>query len=136
MSLPSDMSFKKILLSLSIFILLAFAVVVILNRDKIVYTGKVEFIDVDCSKKASILERVYLNDQRIRKQDVPFREFAKVDHENQELVVSILEKCSMPALGEVGQKQMDAIWLILQHTEKDTRKKYFPGYLNLLFSPI
>lgn len=32
----------------------------------------------------------------------------------------------MPTLKEVGQKQMDTIWLGLQRSTKKIRKKYFP----------
>ncbi|HMU03577.1 MAG TPA: hypothetical protein PJ990_08145, partial [Saprospiraceae bacterium] len=31
-----------------------------------------------------------------------------------------------PSLKEVSRKQLDAIWLALQHTDKKYRKKYFP----------
>ena len=32
----------------------------------------------------------------------------------------------MPTLKEVSRKQMDAIWLVWQHTDENHRKKYFP----------
>ncbi|CAI8342596.1 MAG: Uncharacterised protein [Polaribacter sp. SA4-10] len=32
----------------------------------------------------------------------------------------------MPTLNEVTQKHMNAIWLGLQHTAKEHRKRYFP----------
>jgi len=94
-------------------------------RDKIAYVGSVDFIEVDCKKKCEILRKVYESDQRIRK-DNNLIKYAKEDHRNQELVVSIIEKCGMPSLDEVTQKEMDAIWLTLQHTVKKFRKKYFP----------
>lgn len=42
------------------------------------------------------------------------------------MVISIIEKYGMPSLLEVSRKQMDAVWLALQHTKKKYRKKYFP----------
>ncbi|WP_196889824.1 DUF6624 domain-containing protein [Aureivirga sp. CE67] len=96
-----------------------------MNKDKFVYVGSVDIIEVDCSKKHQILSEVYESDQKIRKTNELFK-YAKEDHRNQELVISIIEKCGMPTLKEVTQKQMDAIWLGLQHTDAKTRKKYFP----------
>jgi hypothetical protein len=96
-----------------------------MNRDKFVYVGSVDIIEVDCSKKRQILSEVLESDQRIRKSN-EFIKYAKEDHRNQELVISIIEKCGMPRLKEVWQRQMDAIWLGLQHSTKDIRKKYFP----------
>jgi len=97
-----------------------------INRDKFVYVGAIEIVHVDCDKKNEILDEVYESDQRIRKQNVPFEQFAKENHRNQEWVISIIEKCGMPTLNEVSQNQMDAIWLAVQHSDKKHRKKYFP----------
>ncbi|UCA57739.1 hypothetical protein KB553_11760 [Chryseobacterium rhizoplanae] len=96
-----------------------------MNKDKFVYVGSVDIIEVDCSKKNQILSEVLESDQRIRKSNELIK-YAKEDHRNQELVISIIEKCGMPTLKEVGQKQMDAIWLGLQHSTKEIRIKYFP----------
>ena len=96
-----------------------------MNRDKFVYVGSVDIIEVDCSKKREILSEVLESDQRIRSSN-DFIKLAKEDHRNQELVVSIIEKCGMPTLKEVDQRQMDAVWLVLQHSDNEIRKKYFP----------
>ncbi len=96
-----------------------------MNRDKFTYVGSVDFIEVDCNKRDQILSEVYESDQRIRKSNELIK-YAKEDHRNQELVISIIEKCGMPTLNEVTQKHMTAIWLGLQHTNKKYRKKYFP----------
>ena len=110
------------------FALLILAVILFLyiNRDKFTYVGQIELVEVDCNKKGEILDSVYQSDQRIRMSNVPFEQFAKEDHRNQELAISIIEKCGMPSLKEVSRKQLDAIWLALQHTDKKYRKKYFP----------
>ncbi len=97
-----------------------------INKDKFVYVGKVELVDIDCDKKGEMLDEVYESDIRIRKPNVPLKQFGKEDHRNKEWVISIIEKCGMPTLNEVSQQQMDAIWLGIQHSNKKYRKKYFP----------
>ena len=116
---------RKILFSILTALVLIISIFLYMNRDKFVYAGSVDIIEVDCSKKVQILSEVLESDQRIRKSN-DFIKYAKEDHRNQELVISIIEKCGMPTLKEVDQKQMDAIWLGLQHSTKEIRKKYFP----------
>ena len=116
---------KKILFSILTALVLIISIFLYINRDIFVYVGSVNVIEVDCSKKVQILSEVLESDQRIRRSN-DFIKYAKEDHRNQELVISIIEKCGMPTLKEVDQKQMDAIWLGLQHSTKEIRKKYFP----------
>mgnify|MGYP006896885212 CR=1 FL=1 len=113
---------KKIFLSILTVFILMISIFLYMNRDKFVYVGSVDIIEVDCSKKRQILSEVYESDQRIRKSNELIK-YGKEDHRNQELVISIIEKCGMPTLNEVTQKQMTAIWLGLQHTTKKHRKK-------------
>lgn len=120
-----EMKKRKILFSILTALVLIISIFLYMNRDKFVYAGSVDIIEVDCSKKVQILSEVLESDQRIRKSN-DFIKYAKEDHRNQELVISIIEKCGMPTLKEVDQKQMDAIWLGLQHSTKEIRKKYFP----------
>ncbi|PID68027.1 MAG: hypothetical protein CR968_03720 [Flavobacteriia bacterium] len=115
----------KIFLGVLAIFILMISIFLYINRDKFVYVGSIDIIEVDCSKKQQILSEVYESDQRIRKANDLIK-YAKEDHRNQELVISIIEKCGMPTLNEVTQKQMNAIWLGLQHTTKKYRKKYFP----------
>ncbi len=118
---------KKTKVFLIIFISLFLIVLIFLfiNRDKFVYVGSVDYVEVDCNKKSEILSEVYISDQKIRRENNLIK-YAKEDHRNQELVISIIEKCGMPTLHEVNQEQMNAIWLGLQHTEDKYRIKYFP----------
>jgi len=116
---------KKILLSTFAVLILIISIFIYMNRDKFVYVGSVDIIEVDCGKKHQILSEVYESDQRIRKSNELIK-YAKEDHRNQELVISIIEKCGMPTLNDVTQKHMNAIWLGLQHSNKKIRKKYFP----------
>ena len=117
----------KLILIIVAFLLIVFGTVVVLNWDKFTRIQEVELREVDCSKKAELLEDVYTNDQRIRKEAFPFVEFIKEDHKNLEIVISIIEKCGMPTLQEVSKRQMNAIWLALQHAQDPMNtKKYFP----------
>lgn len=119
------MTKKKIFLSIITILILIITLFLYVKRDKFAYVGSVDIIEVDCGKKHQILSEVYESDQRIRRSNQLIK-YAKEDHRNQELVISIIEKCGMPTLNEVSQKHMDAIWLGLQHTTKKHREKYFP----------
>lgn len=132
------MSLRRIILIVLASLLVIAGLLLYLNRDKIVYVGSIKLVEIDCANAPEILDSVYVSDQRIRQGGVPFAEFARQDHKNQELVISILEKCGMPTLDEATREQLNAIWLVIQHTRRKYREKYFPlieeGYKNGLFS--
>jgi hypothetical protein len=126
MKIAMPRNWKKIALITVLLMFSVLAVFLFVNRDKFTYVGSVDIVEVDCATQAQTLEEVFERDQRVRKEKVPFKEFAKVDHKNQELVVSILEKCGMPTLEEVSEKQLYTVWLVLQHSRPKIRAKYFP----------
>jgi hypothetical protein len=115
----------KVFLIILMSLVLMISIFLYIKRDKFAYVGSVDYIEVDCLKKTEILSQVYISDQKIRREHSLIKN-AKEDHRNQELVISIIEKCGMPTLQEVNQEQMNAIWLGLQHTESKYRIKYFP----------
>jgi hypothetical protein len=115
----------KVFLIILVSLLLIASIFLFINRDKFAYVGSVDYVEVDCNKKSEILSEVYISDQKIRRENNLIK-YAKEDHRNQELIISIIEKCGMPTINEVNQEQMDAIWLGLQHTENKYRIKYFP----------
>jgi hypothetical protein len=115
----------KVFVIIFISLFLIVSIFLFINRDKFAYVGFVDYVEVDCNKKSEILSEVYISDQKIRRENNLIK-YAKEDHRNQELVISIIEKCGMPTLHEVNQEQMNAIWLGLQHTESKYRIKYFP----------
>lgn len=115
----------KVFFIIFISLLLTVSIFLYIKRDKFVYVGSVDYVEVDCNKKREILSEVFISDQKIRRENNLIK-YAKEDHGNQELIISIIEKCGMPTLNEVNQEQMDAIWLGLQHTENKYRIKYFP----------
>jgi hypothetical protein len=117
---------RVILYSLSILLILISSFI-IWNWDKFYRISDIEIRDINCSNKVELLQGVFESDQRVRTQSVPFKEVVKVNHENLEIVVSYLEKCGMPTLAEVSNKQLGAIWLVLQHSiHPKYTKKYFP----------
>ncbi|MTB52426.1 DUF6624 domain-containing protein [Lewinella sp. W8] len=126
MKVTPTRNWKKIFLITLLLVFSALAVFLFVNRDKFTYVGSIDIVEVDCATQAQTLEEVFERDQRVRKEKVPFKEFAQVDHENQELVVSILEKCGMPTLEEVSKKELYTVWLVLQHSRPQIRAKYFP----------
>jgi hypothetical protein len=81
--------------------------------------------DVDCSKLNRILEKIYDRDQENRSESIDLA----MDTSNLESVKQILDKCGMPTLVTAGKKGMTAIWLVIQHTDGETRKSYFPMLL-------
>ncbi len=116
---------KKIFVTSLALLILAVILFLFLNRDKFTYVGQIELVEVDCNKKGEILDSVYQSDQRIRLSNELF-EHAKEDHRNQELVISIIEKCGITSLKELSRIHQSAIWLGLQHSNNKYRKKYFP----------
>lgn len=86
-------------------------------------TTIIEVRDVDCGKLNETLLNVYNADQNMRQSNEPID--ANVDRENLAIVISIIEKCGVPTLSEVGENQMSAIWLVLQHSEYYYINKYF-----------
>lgn len=82
-------------------------------------------VAVDCEKQSELLNKIYALDQEMRKSENLANFDAEVDRQNLIEVVSLIEKCGMPTLKEVTQKQMDAICLVFQHADYDNRKKYF-----------
>jgi hypothetical protein len=84
----------------------------------------VTIIDIDCSKMEKILETVYETDQGNRQGGSVAN--ADIDKENQQLVVSAIEKCGFPSVEKHGYKSVEAVFLIIQHAGKSLREKYFP----------
>ncbi len=85
------------------------------------YEPPIQLIDIDCDKKAEILEAIYLLDQNMRSSDNHEDYDPKIDRQNLTKVVSLIEKCGMPTT-----KEVNTIWLVLQHADNENRKKYFP----------
>lgn len=81
-------------------------------------------VDIDCANQGNILQAVFNSDQEMRQDGNTID--SKIDHQNLETVISLIEKCGMPTLAEVDKTQMLAIWLVFQHSSNQYRKKYMP----------
>lgn len=90
------------------------------------YEPPIKIIEIDCEKKAEILEEIYSLDQNMRTSNNHDDYNPEIDKQNLIKVVSLIENCGMPTTKEISTKQMSAIWLVLQHADNDNRKKYFP----------
>lgn len=88
------------------------------------YQAPIELIDIDCEQKQELLQRVYESDQHMRTDGGTID--SEIDRQNLTTVISLIEKCGMPTLEEVDDVQMSAIWVVFQHGDNDSRKKYLP----------
>lgn len=95
-------------------------------RQAYTYELPIKIIDIDCEKKAELLEEIYSLDQNMRLSGNHSDLDPKIDKQNLIKVVSLIEDCGMPTTNEVSRKQMSAIWLVFQHADNTNRKKYFP----------
>jgi uncharacterized protein YqgV (UPF0045/DUF77 family) len=81
-------------------------------------------LEVDCTKIKEILAEVVEKDQANRQNNQVID--VKIDHQNQEQVISIIEKCGFPSSQNVGLSGINTIFLVIQHASMKLREKYFP----------
>lgn len=81
-------------------------------------------VPVNCESARDTLEWIYERDQGMRDGSIPFD--ARIDRTNQEIIASLLDKCGFPKREMVGDKAMDAIFLVVQHGEAALRTQLFP----------
>jgi hypothetical protein len=86
-------------------------------------------IPSDCARKKEILEQALDEDQRLRREN---QIKSEADILNQSRVISLIEQCGFPKESEVGSKGMQAVFLIVQHSNRRTREKYFPALKEVL----
>lgn len=83
---------------------------------------KLNKIIINCNDLGSLLDTIYTIDQMNRK--TPKDLDPEVDFKNLETVVSILDQCGIPTLKDVSERQLQAIWLVIQHSDTRYQKKY------------
>ena len=88
------------------------------------YQPPIELVDIDCTQKQEILQKVFDCDQSMRTNGGTID--PEIDRQNLTTVISLIEKCGMPTLEEVDDIQMSAIWVVFQHGDNVNRKKYLP----------
>jgi len=84
-------------------------------------------VTVLCENIKQILSTLYESDQSMRNGTKVYS--AKQDFNNLEVVISLIEQCGMPTLQQVGQRQMNAVWLVIQHSSLKYMKSYYPLFL-------
>ena len=82
---------------------------------------------IDCENVNSLLDEAYRRDQEIRKEGVDYD--GMVDHKNLELVISIDQVCGLPK-GIENEKQINIIWLVIQHSKAEYRKRYINYFVD------
>ena len=87
---------------------------------------EVKLVDIDCHSIDKMLARIRFTDQENRTNQVVNE---SIDFENLTKVVSILEKCGMPTVEEVGNNGVNTVWLIILHASAKYRTKYFPLFI-------
>lgn len=90
---------------------------------------KIKLINVDCLKIKQLLKGIYEKDQQFRNNTVSNPQ--NFDLENQQIVVSILEKCGFHALNTVDNSDLTTMFLVIHHGTKQQRAKYFKYFSDL-----
>jgi hypothetical protein len=80
-------------------------------------------LPIDCSTIKDMLQQVYEKDQGNRKNYAV--QDPKIDHENQQKVISIIEKCGFPSAEQAGLSGVNTVFLIIQHASLKQQEKYF-----------
>ncbi len=82
-------------------------------------------MDIDCTTKDSLLQIVYEKGFIERQKDISLKELVELDYYNASVVISILEKCGVPAKDELSSRQFAGMFMALQHIpEKSIHLKY------------
>lgn len=81
-------------------------------------------IAVDCAKQREILERMLEEDQQNRKGSYD----SLIDQKKQRLAISVLEHCGFPLKKDIGEKAMQALFLVIHHSNEKLRQKYFSKF--------
>jgi hypothetical protein len=79
---------------------------------------------IECDKQREVLDEVLVKDQQNRNSGQGID--LKVDKENVEKVLGIIENCGFPTIVSVGQAGMTSTFLVIQHSTRRLREKYLP----------
>lgn len=86
--------------------------------------GVITPVKVECDKQREVLEEVLEKDQQNRNSGQAID--LKVDKENLEKVLGIIENCGFPTIASVGKAGMTSTFLVIQHSTRRIREKYLP----------
>ena len=93
-------------------------------KEAFAFKPPIKLVEIDCKQKSEILQKVFESDQEMRTNGGKIN--YNKDRQNLATVISLIEKCGMPTLEEVDEIQMTAVWLVFQHGDNESRKKYLP----------
>lgn len=93
-------------------------------QEAVEYQPPIELVDISCENIVEVLQNVFDSDQSMRTNGGVIN--PETDRQNLATVISLIEKCGMPTLEEVDDVQMSAIWVVFQHGDNASRKKYLP----------
>ncbi|MDA8692454.1 hypothetical protein N9L92_00215 [Saprospiraceae bacterium] len=85
-----------------------------------------QFITVNCEKVDSILRDVFKKDQEVRKGNGG--NIIETDATNQQIVISIIEKCKWPDDPEL----INSIWFVIQHSDSKFMALYYPKFMEFV----
>lgn len=85
---------------------------------------EIKTVAIDCENREQLLSEVHDKDQNMRMEGQHID--PAIDHENLEMIVSLLDQCGMPTRKEVSQKAMTGLWAVLQHAPPEYQSKYIP----------
>ncbi|MBK7652696.1 MAG: hypothetical protein IPJ20_20795 [Flammeovirgaceae bacterium] len=88
----------------------------------------VERVTVDCANVNRILQDAYKVDQNLRSGSYDLIE----DRRNQSKVISLIESCGFPLKDNVGEEGITSVFLIIQHSTRLVRQKYYPWLKTIL----
>ncbi len=86
---------------------------------------------IDCNNFESVLELLFDRDQKYRKNQ--YLNAGKLwDLENQNILFNLFSYCDSLQLENVSEKAIHGFWLVIQHSDLSTLKKYYPLILHLV----
>lgn len=89
-----------------------------------------QFLNVKCEKADSLLLDAFDKDQNIRNGGEG--SFFEIDSINQQIAISIIEKCGWPS----EEETVRAIWYIIQHADSKFQVYYYPKFKEFVNNEI
>jgi hypothetical protein len=84
-----------------------------------------ELYEVDCNNVKQLLNKVYKEDQRLRTTTVSYLEKLTTERKNENEVMSIVKNCGFPKKNIVGDTALWAIFMVIQHSQKNKIREQF-----------
>ena len=79
-------------------------------------------IDINCDSSSTIIQKAYANDQMSRSSEEFFNNIPNVDLTNKDIVISLVEKCSLKSIDE---NLINQIFLVIHHIGIEYMSYYY-----------